>query len=306
MSIPSYQEFYPYILKLLSNNKTYKLKDARKEIGVSMNITEEQKKELLPSKVQTVFDNRVNWAFVYLRKAGVLGSPSRGKYYLTEVGERLIKEKGYDITDKNLLKFKSFREFKEPKSESKDNGNTIKVETKKDVTPDDQLVEAFKKIEDQLAEDLLSEISSMSPIFFERLVLDLLYGMGYGGKGDNRIIYTPATQDDGIDGLIKEDELGLEHIYVQAKRWSGTVGQPEIQKFSGALSGKGAKKGVFITTSSFSRQALEYAANHQVSRIVLIDGKKLADLMIAYGIGLYTENTYKIQKIDTDYFIEDI
>lgn len=305
MAVPAYQEFFPYILRLLEDKKEYKLSDIRKELVKTMNLTEKDLEELLPSKTQTVFQNRANWACFYLKKAGILSTPQRGIYVLTSIEEQIIKGKGYDINTEDLLQYESFREFVNVDKKEEDKIDNEETDRNLDVTPEARIDEAFKTLHIQLSEEILSEIMEMSPIFFERMVLDLLYEMGYGGKDKNRIIHTRFTQDDGIDGLIKEDELGLDYIYIQAKRWSGVVGQPEIQKFAGALSGKGARKGIFITTSWFSKQAIQYADNHQLSRIILIDGDKLSNLMIIYGVGLSTHYIYKLQKIDKDYYTED-
>lgn len=302
--IPKHHEFFPHILEVLSDKKTYRLRDIRDRIAKMIDISEEDRQKLLPSKTQSIFDNRVNWACVYLKKAGVVDTPKRGQYLLTKRGEKVIDQKGFQITLDDLNQFKSFREFI-GLTESADENNGEKDDDSVDKTPEAQLYDAIEKINSQLSDEILSEIMSMSPVFFERLVLDLLRQMGYGGKDERSFIHTQYTQDDGIDGMIKEDELGLDYIYVQAKRWSSGVGQPEIQKFSGALSGKGATKGVFLTTSHFSKQAISYAENHHGSTIVLVDGRKLTDLMITYGVGLTTEYTYKLQKIDKDYFDED-
>ncbi|NLN47859.1 MAG: restriction endonuclease [Clostridiales bacterium] len=303
--IPKFDDFYPYILKILENKEVYKLKDIREILAKNMSISESARKELLPSKKQTTFDNRVNWACIYLTKAGILDRPTRGEYKISPEGETFIREKGYNIKLDDLKKNESFRKFlgldKEPTS-------VVDMPDEEEI-PEEQIDNAFKKMNKQLSEDLLNEIFKMSPKFFEILVLDLLRKMGYGGKTDDisrdSAIHTGDGPDDGIDGLIKEDELGLDYIYVQAKRWTDSVGKPEIQKFAGALSGKGAKKGVFLTTSGFSKKAIEFANYHQISRIVLIDGEKLTNLMIDYGVGLSTEHIYKIQNIDKDYFDED-
>lgn len=306
MSVPKFHEFLPYVLKELKDGRPYPLKEIRKKLAISMNLTEEQLSQLLPSKTQTMFDNRSNWACYYLKRAGILKTPKRGIYQLSSEGRDYIDNNGFEITLSDLEKYKSFREFLNiDKTPSQDETNQPeKLDTS---TPEDRINDSIKEIQEQLSDDLLEIILEMSPHFFERLVLDLLHVMGYGGKEKHNLIHTGYGADGGIDGLIKEDALGLEHIYIQAKRWKpdSTVSSTEIQKFAGALSGKGARKGIFITTTTFSKQASDYANNHQFSRIILIDGKQLTDLMITYGVGLYTEVTYKIQKIDRDYFDED-
>lgn len=306
MNIPKFYEFFPYILEILDDNQAYPLREIRKKLSFRMNMTEEQLQKLLPSKVQSVFDNRANWACYYLKRAGILKTIKRGVYQITTVGQDYIKQNGFNISLIDLENFEDFVEFKSIDRSS----NDVEVEKEEVVdtsTPEDRINLSIARINQQLADDLLESIIEMSPHFFEKLVLDLLHTMGYGGKDADSILHTGYGPDGGIDGLIKEDALGLEHIYVQAKRWNtdSTVGAPEIQKFSGALSGLGARKGIFITTTSFSKQAIAYADIHQSIRIILIDGTDLAKLMLTYGVGLYTEVTYKIQKIDRDYFDED-
>lgn len=305
MAIPSYNEFYPFILKILEDKKAYELSVIRDLIKKEMNLTKEDMSEMLPSNKQTVFANRVNWACVYLFKSGIIDRVKRGIYKITKMGEVFIIQNGYNITHNDLIKYESFREFINIDKKPVKDKLKEEIEEIPDETPDMQIEEAFKVLNKQLSDEILNEIMQMSPIFFEKLVLDLLFEMGYGGKDKQRIIHTRYTQDDGIDGLIKEDELGLDYIYIQAKRWGGVVGQPQIQQFSGALSGKGAKKGIFITTSWYSKKAINYADTHQASRIILIDGEKLSKLMITYGVGLSTSYIYKLQKIDKDYYTED-
>lgn len=303
MAIPAYDELFPYVLRALKDGSAKQLKTIRDEMAVLLELTEEDFQDVLPSGRQRTYDNRSNWAVVYLTKAGLVERPKRATYILSEAGKKHIREKGTAVTLDDLHAYESFRAF--VKTEKKDPEYKTSTNHEEDQTPDMQIITAVNTINQSLADALLTEIFSMSPLFFENLVLDLLYKMGYGGRQNNAIVKTPYSHDDGIDGLIKEDELGLDYIYVQAKRWNNTVGQPEIQQFAGALSGKGARKGVMITTSSFSSKAMHFAENHSASRIVLIDGKKLTDLMIAYGVGLTVESEYRIQKIDKDYFDEE-
>lgn len=303
MTIPSYDELFPYVLAVLKDGSIKSNNVIRNEVAALLNLGEEERKEMLPSGSQRTFDNRVTWALVYLTKAGLLERPKRATYNLSPAGNEHIAKNGTAILLADLRAYESFLTFiGAEKKEEKAKDQTTHDD---DGTPDIQLLSAMDKINQTLADELLSEIFNMSPLFFEKLVLDLLHKMGYGGKHNNVIIRTPYSQDDGIDGLIKEDELGLDHIWVQAKRWKDTVGQPAIQQFAGALSGKGAHKGVMITTSNFSSKAIAYAENHLASKIVLIDGKKLTDLMIAYGVGLTIEHEYRVQKVDRDYFDEE-
>lgn len=210
--IPKFYEFYPYILEILSDQKTYKLSEIRDILAKRLDITEEERKILVPSKTQTVYDNRVSWACIYLAKAEVIERPKRGEYTITSRGKNLIKEKGFDISRDDLERYESFREFLKPKDNSSDAEKENKEVGEK--TPEDQINDAFEKIHQQLSDELLTEIMNMSPLFFEKLVLDLLKNMGYGGKDDSNITHTQYVQDDGIDGMIKEDELGLDYIYV--------------------------------------------------------------------------------------------
>jgi len=303
--LPKFNEFFPYILKILENNEVKTLKELRDQLAIDMNISKEQREILLASKVQTVYDNRVGWALGYLSKGGILEKPERAKYKLSKKGQEYIKKNGYDITVEYLKTLKEFQKFMGAgKNDTSENEENIQVDIDDEETPDDIIGRGIVAMNTNLSTELLNEISKMSPKFFEFLVLDLLQKMGYGGSINNSTIHTGDGPDDGIDGIIKEDELGLDHIYVQAKRWLPQVGQPKIQEFVGALSGKGAIKGVFITTSTFSKKAIEYSNSLKDYRIVLIDGEKLTELMINYGVGLTTEHIYKIQKIDTDYFEE--
>lgn len=306
MAVPAFFEFFPVILEILSTGEVKSNKEIREEVKPKLILSDEEINELLPSKKQTVFANRVGWAITYLYQAGLFIRPKRGNYQLSEVGKQYVLKNGYGITLEELTKYDSFNKFLGVDEEKvKDDRIVLQEDTDKK-TPEDTISDAFALLNQQLADELLAEIKSMSPLFFEKLVLELLIKMGYGGKDENSIVRTPYSSDDGIDGMIKEDELGLDYIYLQAKRWEGVVGQPEIQKFVGALLGQGAKKGVFITTSSFTKKAIDYAkSNHSGIRIVLVDGGELAELMIVYGLGVATEVEYKIQKIDTDYFNEE-
>lgn len=286
----------------MNDGSARQLSDLREKVASLMKISNENRAILLPSKTQSVFDNRCNWASYYLMRAGLLKRPKRGVYQITEVGSDYIREhNGYGITLEDLDRYESFLEFKKAKRQNGGGPGTAPPEE----TPEDQMNDAFQLINKRLADDILNELMNLSPIFFEKLVLDLLNKMGYGGKNEDAIIHTPISHDGGIDGLIKEDELGLDHVYVQAKRWTNPVHVPEIQKFAGALSGQGARKGVFITTSTFSKGAIEFANRHVLSKMVLVDGEKLAELMIIYGVGLSVEYEYKLQKIDRDYFDEE-
>lgn len=302
MSIPMYHDLFPYVLQVLQDGNMKQLRTLRGDIALILDLTDLEMRELLPSKTQTVFDNRCNWVSYYLFRAGILNKPKRSWYQLSTEGKEHISEHGFSITLKDLERYESFRQFTKPSDKSVPViPEPLEIDT---LTPEDRINRAMDELTQQLADEILSEVMNMSARFFEKLVLDLLFRMGYGGQQSNSIIQTPYTNDDGIDGLIREDELGLDFIYVQAKRWKNTITQPDIQQFAGALSGQGARKGVFITTSSFSTKAMEYAKRHLASNIVLVDGKRLTELMIAYGVGLTVTYEYKLQKIDKDYYDE--
>jgi restriction system protein len=266
-----------------------------------MNLTEEDLLEKLPSGRQTKYINRVSWAITYLKKAGLIESVTRGTFRITEDGINVLEQ--YPVIDNKVLRqFKSFVDF------IGGNGNreqgAKEVENDSDGTPQELLEQAYQNINNTLAEELLTEIMKKDSDFFEKLVIQLLLKMGYGGTLEDAGQVTPHSNDGGIDGIIKEDKLGFSQIYIQAKRWDldTTVSRPEIQKFSGALLEAGADKGLFITTTRFSSGAVE-SANKQ--HIVLVDGQKLAKLMIEYDLGVSTAASYHIKNLDTDFFNEE-
>jgi len=251
---------------------------------------------------QATFDNRVGWARTYLKKAGLLISTRRGYYQITERGMEILKQKPPEITASFLKQFPEFVEFQRPQK------GKVKEEVEQDTdetqTPEEEIEMAYQRVRQELAADLLQTVMSCSPTFFEWLVIDLLVKMGYGGTRRDAGQAVGRSGDGGIDGIINEDRLGLDIVYIQAKRWDNTVGRPEIQKFAGALQGQRAKKGIFITTSDFTRQAQEYVSRID-SKIVLIDGNTLAQLMIDYNIGVATVGMYELKRVDSDYFTEE-
>lgn len=301
MAIPKYHEMYEPFLNCLKDGFTHNIKEVKQFIADIMKISLDDRKILLPSGKQVMFDNRVGWTRTYLKKAGLIESPSRGAFIITSEGKNLLEEKHATIDDNLLMKFESFREFKEP-------SNVTDVQTVKpidtDKTPQDLLDEAYEIINKSLADDLLSEVIKQTPDFFEAMVVKLLEKMGYGGTVEDAGIVVGKSGDEGIDGIIREDKLGFNLIYIQAKRWNTdqTIGRPEIQKFYGALAGQGSTKGLFITTARFSREAIDYAKKQH---IILVDGKMLTSLMIEYNIGVSTEAIYEIKKIDSDFFTDD-
>lgn len=301
--IPNYQECMLPLLQLLNDNQIHTSKECVAELSAILNLTEEEKSELLPSGKQTTISNRISWARFYLEKAGLVKVVSRGKYQITQEGVNLLAEHPAKINNDILYRYDQFLEFMKQGSTKGNNAedNTIKhlQSSYLEQTPEEILDSTYKQLQSNLAEEILEKVLQQSPQFFERLVVDLLVKMGYGaGK------ITGRTGDGGIDGIIDEDKLGLDVIHIQAKRWQlgNNVGRKELQSFVGALAGQSGRKGVFITTSSFTREALEY--NPSNVKIAKIDGKKLADLMIAYNLGVSTRVLYELKKIDTDYFEE--
>lgn len=310
MAIPKYDEMYPFVMKILSDGKERSVKEIREELIKSLNLKEEDLQEMLPSKKMSTFANRSGWTIQYLFQAELLDRPHKARYVLSQRGREHIAKYGFDVSTSDLKKSTKFLRFQTVSTDTKpidDGQNGTENIEPSDETPEDRMEEAFQIIRRQLKEELMYEVMAMSPAFFEGLVLDLLVKMGYGGKNKLNIIRTPISNDGGIDGLIKEDALGLDYIYIQAKRWKedSIVSRPEIQSFLGALNGQGAKKGVFITTSKYSSGALEFANKLLSTKVVLIDGDDLMDLMLTYGVGVSVSQVYEIKKIDRDYFIEE-
>lgn len=272
-----------------------------------LDLSEEERNELLPSGTMTTIKSRVGWTGTYLRKAGLLESKKRNYSHITEEGLKVLDE-NVKVTNDYLLKYNSFRNFfKRNSSKNEIKQSNLKEYVKNtSLTPEEEINQAYEQINKELANNLLDKIYENTPIFFERLVLNLLLKMGYGNFREDAGINTPASNDEGIDGIINQDKLGLEKIGIQAKRYAkdNTIARPQIQSFVGALMGKHLNKGVFITTSSFSTNAIEYAESQVNLSIILIDGETLADLMIEYDVGVSTEVEYKLKRIDNDFFEE--
>jgi restriction system protein len=303
MPVPDFQTLMRPLLDLASDGKVRPLQEARRLLAAQFSLTDEELKEMLPSGRQQVFVNRVAWARVYLGAAGLLDSPQRGYFKISELGKKSLSNAPDRITIKYLEQFPGFAEFRSPPKKQKENAPAAAVDDEGQ-TPEETLEAVHHKLRAELAAELLGHIKKCSPQFFERLVVELLLTMGYGGSRKEAGEAIGASGDEGIDGLINEDRLGLDTIYLQAKRWDGTVGRPEIQKFVGALHGKRARKGVFITTSCFSSDASDYVRNIDV-KVILIDGKQLAEHMIEFGVGVNSVNSYEVKRIDSDYFAED-
>lgn len=304
MAIPSFQAFFYPTLLMLRDGKEYSLNDLREYLTQYFNLTEEEKSERLPSGVQTKFDNRIYWTKSYFSKAKLVDSAKKSYIKITNRGLNLLNNTtGDKITIKDLENFPEFQDFRGSHlSDNKGKDDNV-VEKLDNQTPFEKLEDNYQILKNELAQELLEKIRENTWQFFEDLVIDLMIKMGYGGS-KSRVGHTmKRTNDEGIDGIINEDKLGLDLIYLQAKMWKDEtiIGRPEIQKFVGALHGKRAKKGVFITTSKFSSNAYEYV-NTIEPKVILIDGKTLTELMIEYNVGTTTIESYYVKKIDTDYF----
>lgn len=290
------------ILKLVSDGQEYKYRDVVERLANDFNLSDDDRNTLLPSGTQPLFDNRVGWAKTHLKQANLIDSSKRGYFRITERGNKLLAEHPASINARLLKRYPEYVEFRTrraDKIEAHDEPASDLAET-----PDDLLAKAYRTLRSDLEMRLIQQIKELSPTFFERLVVDLLVRMGYGGSREDAGRAIGRSGDGGIDGIINEDRLGLDVVYIQAKRWEGTVGRPEIQKFAGALQGQRARKGIFITTSDFTREALDYATRIE-SRLVLIGGERLARLMVDHNVGVTTIGVYEVKKMDADYFNEE-
>ena len=302
MPIPDYQTCMLPLLKHYSDGQEHTNRDSIDALAQEFKLTDEERRMMLPSGVQGLFDNRVNWARTYMKKAMLMESPRRGVHKITKRGLDVLKKKPGRIDVAFLAQFQEFKDFRALRhAKEEEDEPELDLNNK---TPEESLEEAYQKLRGDLAADLLQRLKSCSPTFFERLVVEVIVKMGYGGTRQDAGKAIGKAGDGGIDGIIKEDKLGLDAIYIQAKRWDNTVGRPEIQKFVGALTGQRAKKGLFITTSDFSADADDYVSRID-AKVVLIDGETLAQLMIDHNVGVSTAATYEIKKVDSDYFSEE-
>lgn len=302
MPIPDYQTVMLPLLQLLSDDAEHSMKDIVPKLGKQFKLTEEEMSILLPSGGSLLFASRVGWARTYLKRAGLVDSPKRAVLVITERGKKVLGGKPSKIDNQLLKQFPEFVEFQNFKKETPESSGQSQ---NNEQTPEETIDLAYQNIRQSLAQELIDTVRRLSPAFFERLVVELLVKMGYGGSIKDAGKAIGKTGDEGIDGTIKEDKLGLDIIYIQAKRWQAgnVVGRPELHKFVGALAGQGAKKGIFITTSSFSRDALNYTPKNE-TKIVLIDGVQLAQLMIDHNLGVSVQRAYEIKRLDNDYFEE--
>lgn len=300
--IPDFQStMLPLLRQLSKSNTTIPAKELRKDLIEIFKITDQEQKEQIPSGRQPLYYNRIAWGLTHLKMAELISSPSRGQYQLTDSGKKVLENPPGMITIKFLKQFPNYQKNRRPaKTDDISDENNPLMEK----TPDELIEIGYQQRREELVYQLLDQIKQCTPDFFEQLVLKLLIKMGYGGSELENGEVTARGADEGIDGVIKEDKLGLDKIYIQAKKWENTVGRPEIQKFVGALQGQRARKGVFITTSNFTKDAIEYAEKVDVT-VVLIDGQRLAEYMIQNEIGITLKHNYKIYEIDTDFFIDD-
>jgi restriction system protein len=307
MAIPDYQTLMLPVLQLASEGEQ-RVADVVDLLADRLGLTDEERQKLLPSGRQRVLHNRIHWAKFYLTKAGFLSSPGRGRFSVTQLGKELLAEKPARIDVSVLMKQPDFREFYRNETNSASSTAESASGTGSNepaTTPEEQIEAAYQALEGTLRADLLDRIAKNSPSFFEQLIVELLVAMGYGGSHKNAATQLGRSGDGGVDGVINEDRLGLDRLYVQAKRYAAgnSVGRPDVQAFVGSLVGLGATKGVFVTTSTFSAQARDFV-KHLSQRVVLLDGASLADLMIEHGIGVRTSRTIDFRRLDEDFFDE--
>jgi restriction system protein len=303
MAIPDYQTVMLPLLRFLADGEEHSIGEVVDALSAEFDLSAEERQQLLGSGQQTVIRNRAGWARTYLKKAGLIASTRRAFFRITDRGQSVLSSKPGRIDVKYLERFPEFVAFRELRHERMNEPQAV-ADSQSDATPEEALDVAYQRLRLDLETELLEQVKSASPSFFERLVVELLVRMGYGGTLRDAGQAVGKSGDGGIDGIIKEDRLGLDVIYVQAKRWDSTVGRPEIQKFAGALQGHRARKGVFITTSAFSNDALDFTSRID-SKIVLIDGSALAKYMIDHGVGVSTSRSYEVKRIDSDYFSEE-
>lgn len=305
MPIPNVDEIRRPALQLLAERGTLtRVGDVFDLLAPRFKLTEDELLEMLPSGTQRKWNNRVNWSCFDLFKAKLLERPNKGYYQINDAGRKALKEGPEQITRKYLSQIS--KDFELFATTGLNPGGTKSVRPSPDPierTPDEQIGLAMETIDRSLRSDLLEHLSNVKPYRFEQIVIDLLFAMGYGGSREEAAKVTKRSGDEGIDGVINEDRLGLDVIYVQAKRWKSTVGRPDVQGFVGALAGKQANKGVFITTSSFSHEAIQFARSIS-QKVILIDGTRLAELMIEHNVGVSTTQTFSIKRVDSDYFEE--
>jgi restriction system protein len=304
MAVPAFHQFLHPLLEVLSDGKEYRVADVYERLADHMSLTAEDRAEVLPSGKQRRYANRIGWAKTYLTKASLLDSPRRGSVRITERGRQVLQANQRVDLD-FLQRFEGFQAFRDGgNAESSEAGSDVVFSDKAAMTPDERLDKLIQGMNRELARDLLDQLWAREADFFEHVVVRLLVMMGYGGSIADAGKAVGRSGDGGIDGIIKQDRLGLDNVYVQAKRYAGdrTVGAGEVRNLAGALQMRKATKGVLITTSSFTKDAIDTA--RQIGTIVLVDGEQLAQLMIEYDLGVATEATYALKKVDQDFFDE--
>ena len=304
MPIPSYEACMLPLMRIAEDAKEHRFKDSVEAISDQFKLTTDERQQLLPSGAAFLINNRISWARTYLTKAGLLSKPERGYFQITPRGSEFLINNPNGINSRMLRQFDEFNEFNGKKVEKSGISASSEHGTGSIITPQEEIESGYAAIKSTLAAELITLIKSVSSSRFENLVVELLVRMGYGGSFKEAASVVGRSGDAGIDGIIKEDKLGLDAIYIQAKKWESVVGRPEIQKFAGALLGQKAKKGIFITTSSFTDEAKNYVKNID-AKIILIDGNGLTELMIENNLGVSIQNIYEIKRIDSDYFEEE-
>ena len=297
MAVPDYQTLMLPLLKLAGDGQVHSNASARDDLALALRLSEEDRREMLPSGRQAVYDNRVGWALTYLKHAGLLRSVDRGRFVITELGRQVLKDPPSQIDNRFLRQFPTFVAFQTAAVGDSQQSEECQAEQ----TPEEALESTYQLWRQKLAQELLDRVKACSPRFFEQLVIDLLLAMGYGGSRRDAAQAVGQTGDTGMDGIIKEDRLGLDAVYIQAKRWENSVGRPAVQAFAGSLDGHRARKGIMITTSTFADTARDYVGRIE-KRIILLDGPQLAELMIDYGVGVFEVARYTVKRVDEDYF----
>jgi restriction system protein len=310
MAIPDYQSLMLPVLTVAAAGET-RVPIAARVIADRLGLTEEEREEMLPSGRQRILHNRIHWAKFYMSKAALIDSPKRGVFVASTAGRQLLETNPTRINVEMLKRIPAFVEFYNQAGDTAETDGPSQAASiataTYEATPEEQIDAAYAVLVHVLKADLLSRVLEQSPSFFERLIVELLVAMGYGGSHEDAARQLGKSGDGGIDGIIDEDRLGLDRIYVQAKRYgaSSIVGRPEVQGFVGSLVGLGANKGVFVTTSTFSRQALDYARGLQ-QRVILIDGARLTELMVEFGVGVRVSRTIEVKRLDEDFFADEV
>ncbi len=303
MAVPDFPSFFLPTLRAFMDGGEHTVREVRQIVAEALQLTDADKVSMYSDGRTPVYAGRANWAVTYLHRAGALEKVRRGVYRITERGRKILENDPAGLTVQDLLQFEEFRGFFMPRGRGVPEEQT-RAAPQEALPPLERLEQAYSQAREELVAELLERLKRVDPAFFERLVLDLLVAMGYGGSIEDAAAAVGRPGDEGVDGIIKEDKLGLDVVYVQAKRWENTVGRPQVQTFAGALEGRRARKGVFITTSAFTSDAQEYVRQIE-KKIVLIDGRQLAELMIDHDVGVTVTRTYKLKRVDSDYFEEE-